>query len=138
MSRHTKDRRKHQKEKLQAAVKQEKIVFDVLNLIRTEQTDTKPNMGKFLKQYVKEIRGVNASGKMTFYPSVEYRISKVIVQFLDDHDFVFDPNAEKPEHRHYCSFGVDEVKLKPKDYEYMEEFFGRLFRFGFVQDSPSP
>jgi hypothetical protein len=136
MSRHTKDRRKQQKERLQVAVKQEKIVFDVLNLIRTEQIDTKPNMGKFLKQYVKGIRGVNASGKMTFYPSVEYRTTKVIVQFMDEHDFVFNGEAEKPEDRYYCSFGVDEVKLKQKDYEYLERFFDLLRKFGFFYDSP--
>ena len=67
MSRHTKEKRKKQKLKKEAEVKEEKLVFDVFSLLQSENMDTKPNMAKFLKSYVKCISGCPIA-KPNFYP----------------------------------------------------------------------
>lgn len=138
MSRHTKDRRKKQKEKLETAVKEERISFDVLALLASEKTDTKPNMGKFLKAYVKEIRGLIPNGKISFYPMFEYSVSRTFVRFLDGHEFVWDMSKEKPEDAYFFYSGTDELPLTQKGYSALKEFFVRLLEFGFVFDAASP
>ena len=95
MSRHTKDRKRKEKQvlkqkaKLQEELKEEKLKFDILNLLKTEHIDTKPNMAKFLKQHVSSIRTLNWS-KMQLYPTFKYEVTKISVRFLDDHELIFD------------------------------------------------
>ena len=88
MSRHTKEKRKKQKLKLEAEVKKDKIVFDVLSLLKNELLDTKPNVAKFLKQYVNCITGCPKL-KPTFYPVFELQITKYFIKFFDGHEIIF-------------------------------------------------
>ena len=137
MSRHTKERKKaKQKAKLEQIVKNEQIKYDVLQLLETERMDSKPNLGKFLKDYVKEIRIYNTN-KITVYPEFHYELSKVFVRFLDDHELIKDyhanksPGFETPEF--YLYDGCSEIELtKKKELLVIEQFFNYLEQFKFI------
>lgn len=66
-------------------------MFDVFDLLRHENLDTKPNMAKFLKDYVKSITGF-PKVKPMFYPAFELDISKWFIKFLDGHELIVDPS----------------------------------------------
>lgn len=133
MSRHTKEKRAKAKEKAQAQIKEDNVKFDVIQLLKTNQLDTKPNMGKFLKQYVKLIRGLNSNSKISFYPSYEFSISKVFVKFLDGHELIYDMNAvDGKQDKFFLCFEIEELQLKKKDIDEIEKFFNFLLQFKFV------
>jgi len=131
MSRHTKDRKLKQREKAQAAVREDNIEFDVLRPLRTENTDTKPNMGKFLKQYVKDVRAL-PKGMISFYPRFSYETTRVFVAFLDGHELMYDPSKLKPEDMYVCTYRYEDAELKQKDLDSLKSFFRKLFEFKFV------
>lgn len=122
MSRHTKDRKRKEKQvlkqkaKLQEELKEEKLKFDILNLLKTEHIDTKPNMAKFLKQHVSSIRTLNWS-KMQFYPTFKYEVTKISVRFLDDHELIFDKTKLENKDKYTMYYGTDSYELKAKDLE---------------------
>ena len=89
MSRHTREKRKLQKPKQEAQINDEKTVFDVIALLSGADINTKPNMAKFLKDYVKCITG-NTVKKPEFYPIFDMPINKWFVKFLDGHELIFD------------------------------------------------
>lgn len=130
MSRHKKDKKLKKKEKLQAIVEEEQQKFDVIELLRVERQDSKPNLGKFLSEYVKEIRGCNG-GKISFYPTFHYDISKVFVRFLDGHELIYCKIGIKgPEY--YLYDGCTELELKAKEVELVKQFFDYLEQFKFI------
>lgn len=136
MSRHTKETKKaKQKAKLQGIFSEEKIKFDVLELLKTERQDSKPNLGKFLKDYVSEIRIYN-SNKIIVYPEFRYEICKVFVRFFDGHELIKDYHANKsPEFQTTEFFLYDscnEVELKKNELLIIEQFFSYLEQFKFV------
>lgn len=47
-----KARREKKREQLEKSLFDEKVEFDVIGLLERENIDTKPNMAKFLKEYV--------------------------------------------------------------------------------------
>ena len=63
---------------------EEKECFDVKKLLKTEKYDTKPNMAKFLKTYIKSIRIFIKEAKVELYPKISYDISKILIKFKDD------------------------------------------------------
>ena len=133
MSRHKKDKKAKAKEKAQAQLQENKVKFDIIQLLNEEQLDTKPNMGKFLKQYVKMIRGLNANSKICFYPDYKFSISKVFVKFLDGHELIYDmATTDDKQVKYFLYFETDELELKKKDAEAVEKFFNFLLQFNFV------
>ena len=130
MSRHTKEKRRRQKQKIEAEVKEDRIVFDVFGLLRDENTDTKPNMAKFLKEYVKSISG-NPRTKPVFYPAPDAPINKYFVKFMDDHELILDVSQASAVGV-YFEYGVDEVEIGPREEKLAREFMAKLFDFGFL------
>lgn len=133
MSRHTKDKKKKQKqiEKRLEKVEQQQIEFDIIMLLKTELLDTKPNFAKFLKEYVKDIRCYN-SQKIQFYPIYKYELSKVFVKFLDGHELIYDIHALTDQSKYCMLKNIDEEQIKEKDILVVKKFFDLLFQFKFV------
>lgn len=95
----------------------------MIYLLRTEQLDTKPNFAKFLKERVKEIRGLTTS-KVAYYPAFDYELSKVFVKFLDGHELIFDLKSDgKFTPIFYYCYNLDEIELKKADENAVELFF---------------
>lgn len=134
MSRHTKDkaRKEKQRQKLQEELQEEQVKFNIVQLLKTERLDSKPNLGKFLKDYVKEIR-CSDSGKITFYPNFKYDLSRVFVKFLDGHELIYYMKSDgKFAPIYYMYDGADEKELSAKDIEPIKAFFSYLLQFRFV------
>lgn len=134
MSRHTKDkaRKEKQRQKLQEELQEEQVKFNIVQLLKTERQDSKPNLGKFLKDYVKEIR-CSDSGKITFYPNFKYDLSQIFVRFLDGHELIYDMKSDgKFAPIYYMYDGTDEEELSTKDIEPIKAFFDYLLQFRFV------
>lgn len=113
-------------------LEEDKVKYNVISLLKTEQLDTKPNMAKFLKQYVQMIRCCN-NGKIQFYPAFGYDLSKVFIKFLDGHELVYDMLTDgKFTSKYYYYDDLDEVRLNDKDIIYVEQFFQQLIKFKFV------
>lgn len=97
--------------------------------------ETKPNMGKFLEQYVNTIRIFN-SNKIKVYPAFEYEISKVFVKFLDGHELIMDCHANKcpgfETQEFFMYYNCDEVEINKKEIQLIGQFFQKLFEFKFV------
>lgn len=130
--RSTKEKRKKQQLKKEAEVKDDKLVFDVFSLVQNENLDTKPNMAKFLKNYVKCITGC-PKVKPTFYPAFELDIFKYFVKFFDGHELIIDLTQKDPKWKYFFYYELDEVKLSQKELALIEDFFNKLIEFGFVQ-----
>lgn len=128
----TKEKRKKQQLKKEAEVKDDKPVFDVFSLVQNENLDTKPNMAKFLKNYVKCITGC-PKVKPTFYPAFELDIFKYFVKFFDGHELIVDLTQKDPKWKYFFYYDLDEVKLSQKELALTEDFFNKLIEFGFVQ-----
>ena len=128
----TKEKRKKQQLKKEAEVKDDKLVFDVFSLVQNENLDTKPNMAKFLKNYVKRITGC-PKVKPTFYPAFELDIFKYFVKFFDGHELIIDLTQKDPKWKYFFYYELDEVKLSQKELALIEDFFNKLIEFGFVQ-----
>lgn len=128
----TKEKRKKQQLKKEAEVKDDKLVFDVFSLVQNENLDTKPNMAKFLKNYVKCITGC-PKVKPTFYPAFELDIFKYFVKFFDGHELIIDLTQKDPKWKYFFYYELDEVKLSQKELALIEDFFNKLIEFGFVQ-----
>ena len=134
MSRHTKDkaRKEKQRQKLQEELQEEQVKFNIVQLLKTERQDSKPNLGKFLKDYVKEIR-CSDSGKITFYPNFKYDLSRIFVRFLDGHELIYDMKSDGKFAPIYSMYdGTDEEELSTKDVELVKAFFYYLLQFRFV------
>ena len=83
MSKKSKLERKEKKQqRKQQEVQENKVVFDVIALLKSNNMDTKPNFAKFLETYVRDIR-MCIGGKVQFFPSLKYEARKVFVTFLD-------------------------------------------------------
>ena len=130
MSRHTKEKRKKQKQKLEAEIKEEQKVFDVFGLIKSWNIDTKPNMAKFLKEHVKCISG-NPAIKPEFYPSFELLVNKYFVKFFDDHELIINLSQKDKIEFWFC-YGINDEEMKPSDLKLVKEFFAKLFELGFL------
>lgn len=130
MSRHTKEKRKKQKQKLEAEIKEERKVFDVFGLLKGWNIDTKPNMAKFLKEHVKYIRG-NPVTKPEFYPAFELPVNKYFVKFLDDHEFIINLGRRDKIEFWFC-YGINNEEMTPSELKLAKEFFAKLFELGFL------
>ena len=126
MSRKKKDKKKSLKtnENLEENPK-----LDIIFLLKNELMDTKPNMAKFLKTYVKLIR-VFTGNKIEMYPQYHYDISKIFVTF-NDNDQLIRERLDK-EYDYYMYDGIDEIPLKEKEKESVSQFFDFLLQFKFV------
>lgn len=89
-------------------------------------------MAKFFKDHVEMIRGFN-NGKIQFYPSFKYELSKIFVRFLDGHELIYDMMTDgKFTPKYYLCYHLDEEELKDKDVQLIEEFFQNILKFKFV------
>ena len=132
MSKSKKDKKEKKKQKQLQKLQQNTQKFDILDLIRTEQIDTKPNFAKFLDQYVERISVVVDNGKIQFYPTVRYSFPKILVRFLDKHELIYDKNGLGG-HEHYYMFDdLTEIQLNQKDEETVKSFFDFLLGFNFL------
>ena len=97
-----------------------------MGLLRTENLDTKPNFAKFLENYVHDIR-VCVGGKMQFYPTLKYNTRKVFFTFLDGHELIYYVKVDFPNQtRYYLEYKMNDVEMKPRDYELVQRFFELL------------
>lgn len=135
MSKNKKDKKKKKKQKQVEQVQTEKTCFDIISLLKTQQLDTKPNMAKFLDQYVEYIRGLVSNSKIVFYPTFQYEITKVFVKFLDSHELLYTKNVLSGSPNYYLYDGLTEVQLKEKELELIEMFFKYLLEFKFVSST---
>ena len=135
MSKNKKDKKKKKKQKQVEQVQTEKTCFDIISLLKTQQLDTKPNMAKFLDQYVEYIRGLVSNSKIVFYPTFQYEITKVFVKFLDSHELLYIKNVLSGSPNYYLYDGLTEVQLKEKELELIEMFFKYLLEFKFVSST---
>ena len=133
MSRKSNSERKESKKRRQREeVQENQEVFDVLALLRSENLDTKPNFAKFLEKYVHDIRTC-VGGKMQFYPTLKYNTRKVFVTFLDGHELIYYHKVDFPNQtRYYLEWKMEDVEMKPRDYELVQRFFELLIQFKFV------
>lgn len=122
MSKSKKDKKQKKKDKLHAEVQQSNEKFDILHLLEIEKLDSKPNMAKFLNDYVARIEVSNMNGKIKMYPTYVYDIWKVYVYFLDDHSLICNLHGLKGKEYLLCD-GLDEVEVKPKQMQLIEQFF---------------
>lgn len=135
MSKNKKDKKKKKKQKQVEQVQTEKTCFDIISLLKTQQLDTKPNMAKFLDQYVEYIRGLVSNSKIVFYPTLQYSITKIFVKFLDGHELLYTKNVLPGSPKYYMYDGLKEVQLKEKELELIEVFFKYLLEFRFVSSA---
>ena len=135
MSKNKKDKKKKKKQKQVEQVQTEKTCFNIISLLKTQQLDTKPNMAKFLDQYVEYIRGLVSNSKIVFYPTFQYEITKVFVKFLDSHELLYTKNVLSGSPNYYLYDGLTEVQLKEKELELIEMFFKYLLEFKFVSST---
>ena len=116
----------------QTAEEKEEIKYNIIELLRTERQDSKPNLAKFLKEYVHDIR-TSFDTKVQFWPSLKYKITRVYVRFFDGHMLIwnkvkdFGPDC-------YLYDGLDEKELTEKQSEVIMQFFTYLWEFKFVYE----
>ena len=128
-------RKEKKRKQLEAKLVEEQVKFNILKLLEEEQLDTKPNMAKFLDQYVEYIRGLVSNSKIVFYPTLQYEITKVFVKFLDSHELIYTKNVLSGSPNYYMYDGLTEVQLKEKELELIEMFFKYLLEFKFVSST---
>ena len=107
------------------------VDYDVLGLLTDSPLGTKPEVGEFLKRYVKSIRVLVEHSKVTTYPAFGYGSSKVFVDFLDGHQAIADYGQRSP--RFWLWKGLDEIPLTQDREARVGRFFGRLREFGFFR-----
>ena len=106
--------------------------LDIVKLLKTEIYDTKPNMSKFLKTYVKSIRILISDGKVDLWPKITYNIGKIIVRFKDDQTLIKDTTTQN----FYLYKKFDEQTIT-NNLKYIEQFFEYLYKFKFVRNGIS-
>lgn len=137
MSKDTRKKNKKKEKKKQKKLEEaqaQSVQFDIINLLKTSLLDTKPNVAKFLDTYVKDIRVSIDNGKIQFYPTLSYTITRVFVKFLDGHELIAYPKVESnlvPQYVMYNS--LDEVELTIRQIEYVQKLFDAITNFGFIR-----
>ena len=114
-------RRKRNQEK---EILEDKIEFDILDILRNSSLETKPEVGEFLKKYIKTIRILVEHQKITIYPVTQYSISKVFVDFLDGHQIISVFSASP--RQYYLYKGLEEIELNEKEMKYVIAFIEKL------------
>lgn len=135
---HKKEKRKIRKQqKRQKRLKElhekqikEQIKIDILNILKTELYDTKPNMAKLLETYVKTIR-LYISNNIYTYPSFHYDVSKIFVRFCDDSELLRLNVDNKFDY--ILTRDYKDIKLNEKEKELVEKFFSLLIQFKFIK-----
>ena len=61
------ERKERTQKKKQEIVQEQKEVYDVIALLKSQPLDTKPNVARFLETYVRDVR-VCVAGKIQFFP----------------------------------------------------------------------
>ena len=134
MSKSKKEKKAKKKQKQLEKVQAEKQKFDIIELLKTEQLDTKPNFASFLDKYVELISVVVDNGKIQFYPTIEYSFSKILVRFLDKQELMYSKYVLQGEQHYYMYDGLTELKLKSDDCQLLEEFFSNMQKFKFIKE----
>lgn len=112
-------------EKAADEIQNDVIDFDVMTLLVETKLDSKPNVTKFLKQYVKSIR-ISTLNKIDLWPKIHYDICKCVIRFNDGSSLIKDYSAPENFEKFYLFKQLDEVTLKDKDKKLINEFFGTL------------
>lgn len=107
--------------------------YDIIKILLTERYDSKPNMGKFLKQYVQSIRLSINNGKVEMWPKIDYDVSKAFVKFNDGHELIKDYYAPATYPKFYVFDGIDEIRTDEKIEKTVEKFFSYLEGFKFIR-----
>lgn len=109
----------------------ENIAYDLKELLKNEKFDTKPNMAKFLKTYVKSIRLFISEGKVDLWPKIYYDIGKSFVYF-NDHTTVVIKDLTRKEI--YVQQDIHELKMTESLKSSLEKFFDYLEQFKFIRN----
>ena len=107
---------------------EEKEYFDIKKLLKIEKYDTKPNMAKFLKTYIKSIRIFIKEAHVELYPKISYDISKIIIKFKDDQTII------KDRYHLYLCREYNDLKLTENNIETINKFIDYLEKFRFIRN----
>ncbi len=107
---------------------EDKEYFDVKKLLKTEKYDTKPNMAKFLKTYIKSIRIFICEARVELYPKISYDISKIIIKFKDDQVII------KDRYNLYLCREFEDLKLTENNIKSINTFIDYLEKFHFIRN----
>lgn len=107
--------------------------YDIMDLLLHQKYDSKPNMGKFLKQYVQSIRLSINNGKVEMWPKIDYDVSKAFIKFNDGHELIKDYYAPATYPKFYIFDGIDEIRTDEKVEKTVEKFFSYLEGFKFIR-----
>lgn len=107
--------------------------YNIMGLLRNEKYDSKPNMGKFLKQYVSSIRLSISNGKFEMWPKVDYSATKTFIKFNDGHELIKDYQPIQNYPHFYVFDALDEINLSQSDNNVLEKFFSYLEGFKFIR-----
>lgn len=107
---------------------EDKDYFDVKKLLKTEKYDTKPNMAKFLKTYVKSIRILIDEARVELYPKIRYDIAKIIIKFKDGQDII------KDRHNLYLCNEFKDLNLTENNIQTINKFIEYLEQFKFIRN----
>lgn len=121
-------REKRLKEEQEFLQEQQKYV-DIINILKTELYDTKPNMAKLLDLYVKSIR-LYIGSNIDIYPEFKYEISKIFIRFKDDSELI--RIKQDKNFVYIIERDFKEIDIKEKEKELIEQFFSLLFYFQFI------
>lgn len=103
--------------------------LDIINILKSEEYDTKPKMAKFLERYVKYIRVFN-SNNIEVYPKFKYEISRAFVTFIDATELtamVRNDNLEI-----FLTYDFVDIEINAKEKELLKQFLLYLFEFKFI------
>jgi hypothetical protein len=81
-----KKREEHLKEE-QKELEKSKCKIDIINVLKNELYDTKPNVAKLLEKYVVSIR-LYICNNIEIYPEFKYNISKIFIRFKDNSELI--------------------------------------------------
>lgn len=131
------EKRKQRKEKkqleLQKKLAEEHVKLDVLQLLREEKLETKPEVADFLKKNVKNIWVFVKDGKAYVWPAEKRVIAKAFMNFLDGHELIWNKLSDgKVLPKVIMCYEDEEAKLSSKDIDVIEQFFLKLQELGFI------
>lgn len=126
----SKDRKARRKMRLEESLKSEGVSVDVVGLIESEPTRTKPEIGQFLSKFVKEIRLLAQPPKVTVYPRFSYFASRIMIDFVGDAHILVAFKGKAFETSLWK--GIEEIETTNSQMNAMRKFVCALSRYGFL------
>lgn len=113
---------------IQQSTLSENIVYNIKELLKNEKYDTKPNMAKFLKTYVKSIKIFISEARVNLWPRISYDIGKRLV-YLKDNTLLIKDFSGVSACREF-----NDIKMTESLKSLLEKFFDYLEQFRFIRN----